>query len=409
MTRKITFLIEKSFFYSLLIFSFSFIAFQSYSQNLGVGINIAGNPANSKSLLDIDATGMNPKAGILIPRMTTAERNIISAPIPESLQIYNTDSHCFEAYYNGGWVSFGCLGGCQIPTQPSTITGSGTVCQSQSGVYFSVTNVSGVSYTWSYSGAGFTIGSGNGTNSISANFSTTATLGTLSVLGSNSCGSSTARTLAITMNFLPAAPTAGTNVPYATQIIWNWNTVSGATGYQWNTSSTYPGAGVNVVASPTYTQTGLASSTAFSLWVWAYNNCGNSTMTTLPQTTTCISYAGQACDNGGWQTLPGCDVNYGCASFWGVYYGDLPGDCNCANSQSCATQTGPTCTYIGFAYYDPFHYPQPPTGVCFNSTAAGYSGDHTFTKVIPTTGCTYQKYNSIPGTYQCDGSCLTNP
>ena len=345
MERKTIFFKERIFVYSLIIFSFSILAFQSYSQNVGVGINISGNPANPKSLVDVDATGMSPKAGLLIPRMTTAERNLITAPIPESLQIYNTDSHCFEAYYNGGWVTFGCLAsGCSVPAQP----------------------------------------------------------------------------------------TAGTSIPSATQIVWNWNIVSGATSYQWNTSSTYPGAGVNVVSSPSYTQTGLASSTAYTLYVWSYNSCGNSVLTLL-QKTTCVSYAGQACDNGYNQQTAGCDVNYGCADFEGIYY-DSPGGCNPATAGSFVeykfdgtnelvrsigsypawqvlgdATSAYHCTYIGYAYYDPFHYPQPPTGVCFNSTAAGYSGANTWTKLVPGTGCSHNVWFSIPGTYQCDGSCLTNP
>ena len=46
----------------------------SYSQNASVGINNTGAAPNSKALLDIDATGMSPKSGVMIPRMTTADR-----------------------------------------------------------------------------------------------------------------------------------------------------------------------------------------------------------------------------------------------------------------------------------------------------------------------------------------------
>ena len=86
--------------------------FNMFSQTTGVGINSTGATANPKALLDIDAKGMSPKAGLLLPRMTTADRNNIQTPIPESLLIYNTDSHCFEAYYNGTWVAWGCLSFC---------------------------------------------------------------------------------------------------------------------------------------------------------------------------------------------------------------------------------------------------------------------------------------------------------
>jgi len=67
-------------------------------------------------LLDIDADGMNPKAGLLIPRMTTAERDAITSPIPESLLIYNTTTQCFEAWNNTttSWVPIGC-NSCQLP------------------------------------------------------------------------------------------------------------------------------------------------------------------------------------------------------------------------------------------------------------------------------------------------------
>ena len=184
----------------IISFSFAFIILKgvdSYAQNSGIGINISGSPANAKALLDIDATGMNNKAGLLLPRMTTLERNAINAPIPESLLIYNTDTHCFEANYNGNWIAWACLGGCQIPLEP----------------------------------------------------------------------------------------TVGTNTPLRTQIVWNWNSVSGATSYQWNTSSIFPGNGINSVSSPSYTQTGLVCSTPYTLYVWASNACGISSASTLTQTT----------------------------------------------------------------------------------------------------------------------------
>src|SRR4051812_13190523 len=35
----------------------------------------------------------------------------------------------------------------------------------------------------------------------------------------------------------PSAPVAASSVASANQIVWNWNTVSGATGYKWNTTN----------------------------------------------------------------------------------------------------------------------------------------------------------------------------
>ena len=280
----------------ILILTISYSIFYTSAFCQGVGINISNSPPDANTILDIDAKGMSMKAGILIPRMTTIDRGTIATPIPESLLIYNTDNHCFEAYYNNAWVDFGCLAGCPYPSQPDNIAGMSSVCKGQNNVSYSITNVPGLTYVWTYTGTGFTIASGSGTNSIIANFSATATSGTLSVAGSNFCGSGPASTLNITVNSSSSlsAPKAGTNIPTQTQIVWNWNTVNGAAGYQWNTSSSYPGAGINTLSGSTYTQTGLVCNTSDTIYVWAYNGCGNYSVTRLTQTTSCclVSCAG---------------------------------------------------------------------------------------------------------------------
>jgi uncharacterized protein (TIGR02145 family) len=82
-----------------------------------VGINATGATPNSKSLLDVDAAGMSTKAGLLIPRMTTTERDAIAPGASEnSLLIFNTTTQCFEAWNapSSTWVAFGCIG-CQLP------------------------------------------------------------------------------------------------------------------------------------------------------------------------------------------------------------------------------------------------------------------------------------------------------
>lgn len=95
----------------------------------------------------------------------------------------------------------------------------------------------------------------------------------------------------------PAAPAEGTHIPAATQIEWVWNTVSGATGYKWNTANDYNSAtdnGTNV----TCTQTSLTCGTAYTLYVWAYNSCSNSSYTTLTQTTSACT--GPTCGTQVW-------------------------------------------------------------------------------------------------------------
>ena len=101
----------------------------------------------------------------------------------------------------------------------------------------------------------------------------------------------------------PGAPTSGTHVPSSTQIVWNWNTVAGATGYKWSTTNNYAGA-TDMGTATTNTETGLACNTAYTRYAWAYNDCGNSTAVALNQTTTAcagapcagtptVSYGGQ--------------------------------------------------------------------------------------------------------------------
>ncbi len=66
------------------VFLLSFIT-TVYSQN--VGMNTTGAAPNSKALLDIDADNVTgEKKGLLIPRMTTSDRNTLSSSgtIPES-------------------------------------------------------------------------------------------------------------------------------------------------------------------------------------------------------------------------------------------------------------------------------------------------------------------------------------
>ncbi|MBK8014604.1 MAG: hypothetical protein IPK13_25045 [Deltaproteobacteria bacterium] len=117
----------------------------------------------------------------------------------------------------------------------------------------------------------------------------------------------------------------------------------------------------------------------------------------------CAANAGDACELGGWADQPGCAENYGCAEFWGVYY-NSPNGCDPATAGSYVEYIGPTCTYVGYAHYDPFH--AQLDGGCTNASARGYSGENTYTVVRSGTGCTHPLYVTTPGTIQCDGGCL---
>lgn len=82
-----------------------------------------------------------------------------------------------------------------------------------------------------------------------------------------------------------AAPTAGTHTPSQTQVVWNWNTVSGATGYKWSATNLYSSA-TDMGTAVTKTETSLTCGTSYTRYIWAYNASGCvSSVTTLTQTT----------------------------------------------------------------------------------------------------------------------------
>ncbi len=147
------------------------------------------------------------------------------------------------------------------------------------------------------------------------------------------------------------------------------------------------------------------------------------------QNSCCVSSAGQSCDRGHFEELVGCEQDtYGCAAFVGIYY-NSPNGCdpstaggwveymfdgshelsrsgNNAGEWAIVGDTSSPyhCTYVGFSETDSFH--NTPDGSCINSTALGYSIPDTYTRVVAGTGCTHKEWVAVPGTYQCDGSCL---
>ena len=92
-----------------------------------------------------------------------------------------------------------------VPAQPSDITGANPVCAGSIQSY-SVINVPFAIYTWSVSGAGWAINSGNGSNSITVTVGTAN--GTITVTPSNDCGIGTPRSKTITVDLAPPAQTS---------------------------------------------------------------------------------------------------------------------------------------------------------------------------------------------------------
>ncbi len=89
-----------------------------------------------------------------------------------------------------------------VPAQPSAISGNSNPCTGTAQTY-SVANVSGVTYSWTFP-AGWTQTGGGTTNSIIV--TPGATTGSITVTPSNTCGIGTAVTLAVTTTTIPAQP-----------------------------------------------------------------------------------------------------------------------------------------------------------------------------------------------------------
>lgn len=156
-------------------------------------------------------------------------------------------------------------GGCGVVTKTGTITvypsvaaagsitGTASVCTGQSSVSYSVSPIAGATgYTWTLP-FGATIASGSNTNSITVNFSGTASSGNITVLGTNACGSGTISAYAVSVTTTPVA-NAGTD-----QAICSGESIvlsaSGGTSYAWSTGDNTQTTSVMPTTVTTYSVT----------------------------------------------------------------------------------------------------------------------------------------------------------
>ncbi|GCC50800.1 hypothetical protein SanaruYs_10180 [Chryseotalea sanaruensis] len=163
-----------------------------------------------------------------------------------------------------------------LPAQPSDIVGNTTVCQGSSNAY-SVTNVSGTTYTWDTGNAGTITGSGNTVN-ITWNSSGAKTL---TVYASNSCGTAIARTLAVTVDATPAQPSGivGSTAPGQNQSTQYSVTNESGITYAWNAGSGGTVTGSGNAVSILWTTAG-----AKTITVTPSSSCGSGTARTLSVT-----------------------------------------------------------------------------------------------------------------------------
>lgn len=134
------------------------------------------------------------------------------------------------------------------PSTPGNITGEAYGLCNKTGIVYTVPAISGITNNWSFNTINATVASGQGTNTITANFLPAfLTNAVLSVTASNGCGTSLVRNL--TVRSLPANPSAITGslavcanqqgVPYSITPLF------GVTNYTWvSPKKSHPSDGI---------------------------------------------------------------------------------------------------------------------------------------------------------------------
>ncbi|MBK7965001.1 MAG: proprotein convertase P-domain-containing protein [Bacteroidetes bacterium] len=199
----------------------------------------------------------------------------------------NTISLQFDASFTGGNIKLTAINACgtsaarykalklNLPATPSSIVGNASgVCNSLES--YSVVAVSEMNYAWTVP-AGATILSGQGSNAISVQFDPGFAMGTISVIASNACGSSTPRTK--TVKSIPGYPKniiGSTSVCAGeTQVLYSTTPLYGASSYTW-TSPTNATITSGQGTSSVIVDYDLSSVTS-KIKVNAANGCGSTT------------------------------------------------------------------------------------------------------------------------------------
>jgi hypothetical protein len=249
-----------------------------YSQN--IAINTTASKPNSSALLDISDSGSGTHRGLLIPRMTTAERNSIALPA-QSLQIYNTTDSCLEIFAGNRWQKIWCSGTTCVPTSVMVSASPNPIC---TGNTLTLTGNATGATTWSWTGPkGFSSTSQSPALSITS----TSQAGVYSLTASNACGPATPLTVSVTVDSIPvtpAVPSGNTSPSTSAAYTYIIAAVSGATSYNWSVSTTNGSVtGGQGTTSVTITFGGTAG--AMNICVTANNSCGTSSSSCLSVTT----------------------------------------------------------------------------------------------------------------------------
>lgn len=250
------------------------------AQSLGIN-----NPTpDPSSIVDMVATDR----GLLIPRMTTAQRNAIVSPA-NGLMIINTTTACNEMYWGGVWNSMGCA--CVgAPAAPVATAGTGLLA-----TQFTANWIAAAGSTAYYLDVstdplfGSFVGGFNNLNvsNVTGYNVTGLTCNTtyyFRVRAVNNCGTGVSSNVITVLTSAAAGPTAiaATNVQQD-QLDANWGAIGGATAYFLDVAidpafvSYVPGyINLNVGLVTTTNVTGLTCGTTYYYRVRAGTACGAS-------------------------------------------------------------------------------------------------------------------------------------
>lgn len=160
----------------------------------GLASNLCGGGTQNYSIVAVSgATGYNwtPAAGCSI---LTNSGTGISMQIPSA---FTTGTLAVTAVNGCGSSPSKTLPLTRLPATPGTITGPTAVCPLQTGLAYSVSEITGLTYTWTVPGTG-SVTNGQGTSAISATWGITA--GNIGLKANNACGSSGSKTLTVALN-----------------------------------------------------------------------------------------------------------------------------------------------------------------------------------------------------------------